>query len=105
MTIGNPEEIAIHDFENNSAFNGLKIEDYKGIQELNEACKRMKRIKPYKVTTFNAIYEALGDFNTALDCLEAGDYTFYENMTIKEIAMNRFEECFKTPSSLIMRID
>ena len=74
MTIGSPKRIGINDCcINNSAFNGFKIEDYKGIQELNEVCKRMERIDPYKVDIFNALYEALGDFNTALDYLEAGD--------------------------------
>ena len=63
------------------------------------------KFNPSEVNIFNALYEALGDFNTALDCLEAGDYTFYENMTIEEIAKKRFEECFNIPSSLGMRID
>ena len=95
MTIGKPQRIGIHDYyENNSAFNGLKIEDYEGIQELNEVCKRMERIDPYKVDIFNALYEALGDFNTALECLEAGDYTFYENMTIEELAKKAFRRMF-----------
>ena len=105
-TIGNPKRIGINDcYINNSAFNGLKIEDYKGIQELNEVCKRLERINPYKVDIFNALYEALRDFNTALDYLESGDYVFYENMTIEEIAKKRFEECFNIPSSLGSRID
>lgn len=106
MTIGKPQRIGIHDcYVNNSAFNGLKIEDYKGIQELNKVCKRMERIDPYKVDIFNALYKALGDFNTALDCLESDGYTFYENMTIEEIAKKRFEECFNIPESLGTRID
>lgn len=84
-TIGNPKRIGIKDcYINNSAFNGLKIEDY--IQELNEVCKRMKDIDTSEVNTFNALYEALGDFNTALDCLESDDYIFYENMTMEEVA-------------------
>lgn len=84
-TIGNPKRIGLNDcYINNSAFNGLKIEDYKGIQELNEVCKRMARIipYPYKVDIFNTLYEALGDFNTALDYLEAGDYTSIEDIDI-----------------------
>ena len=106
ITIGSPKRIGINDcYVNNSAFNGFKIEDYKGIQELNEVCKRMERIDPYKVNIFNALYEALGDFESALYCLEADDYVFYENMTIEEIAKERFEECFNIPSALGMRID
>ena len=74
ITIGKPQRIGVHDcYINNSDFNGLKIEDYEGIQELNEVCKRMENIDPSKVNTFNALYEVLGDFNRALDYLEAGD--------------------------------
>ena len=74
MTIGSPKRIGINDYcINNSAFNGFKIEDYKGIQELNAVCKRMERIEPSKVDIFNTLYEALGDFESVLDYLEAGD--------------------------------
>ena len=105
-TIGSPKRIGLRDFYvNNSTFNGFKIEDFKGIQELNEVCKRMERINPYKVNNFNALYEALGDFKAALDYLESDDYVFYENMTIEEIAKKRFEECFNIPSSLGNHID
>ena len=84
MTIGKPQRIGVHDYyENNSTFNGLKIEDCEGIQELNEVCKRMERIDPSEVNTFNALYEALGDFNTALECLEFKKYGFYGYMSIK----------------------
>ena len=106
ITIGKPQRIGVHDcYINNSDFNGLKIEDYEGIQELNEVCKRMENIDPSKVNTFNALYEVLGDFNRALDYLEAGDYVFYENMTIEEIAKKRFEELYDIPESLGNRID
>ena len=42
----------------------------------------MGKIDSSEVTTFNALYEALGDFNTALDCLETADYIFYKNKTM-----------------------
>ena len=105
-TIGNPKKIGINDcYINNSAFNGLKIEDFKGIQELNEVCKRMERmerINPYKVDIFNALYEALGDFKTALDYLESDDYVFYENMTMEEVAQEQIRDI---PSYLGKYID
>ena len=105
-TIGNPKRIGINEcYVNNSAFNGLKIEDYKGIQELNEVCKRIERIDPYKVDTFNAIYEALGDFNSALDCLESEVYIFYGNMTLEEIAQEYIEEYCDIPTYIKNHID
>ena len=104
-TIGNPKRIGINDcYINNSAFNGLKIEDYEGIQELNEVCKRMERINPYKVDIFNAIYEALGDFELTLDCYESGNYVYYGNMTLKEIAQENIKgyyDIYKTKYGII----
>ncbi len=106
MTIGNPKKVGLKDcYINNSAFNGLKIEDYKNIQKLNKVCKRMERIDPYKVNTFNALYEALGDFNTALDCLESENYGFYEDKTLEEVARKHLEKYFDIPPFLENHID
>ena len=69
-TIGNPEEIAIHGYENNLGLDGLKIGEYMSIKELNELGKRMKNIDPSEVNALNALYEELGDFESALDYLE-----------------------------------
>ena len=105
-TIGNPKGIGLNDcYMNNSAFNGFKIEDYKDIQELNEVCKRMERINPYKVDIFNALYEALGDFNTALNCLESENYGFYEDKTLEEVAREHLEKYFDIPPFLENHID
>ena len=75
-TIGNPEEIAVHDFENNLGLDGLKIGEYMSIEELNELCERIEGIDLRGVDTFNALYEALGDFEGALECFESENYTF-----------------------------
>lgn len=52
---------------------------------MNQLAKRMKNIDPSEVNTFNALYEASGNFNTALDCLESKNYGFYGDMSIKEL--------------------
>ena len=104
-TIGNPEEYAIHGFENNLGLNGLKIGEYMRIEELNELGERIENIDPSEVDTFNALYEALGDFEEALDCLESGGYTFYENMTMEEVAQEYIEGCYEIPSYLENYID
>ena len=104
-TIGNPEEIAIHDYENNLGLDGLEIGEYMSIKELNKLGERIECIELRKVNTFNALYEALGDFESALDCLESGDYTFYEGMTMEEVAREYIEECFDIPSYLGNYID
>ena len=106
-TIGNPEEIAIHDFENNSGFDGLEIGEYMSIEELNELCDRIERIDLYLhgVDTFNALYEALGDFGKALERFEAETYVFYGKMTMEEVARERIGKCYYIPAGLENYID
>ena len=104
-TIGNPEEIAIHGYENNLRLDGLKIGEYMSIKELNELGERIENIDTCDVDAFNALYEALGDFESALDYLESEDYTFYKNMTMEEVAQEYIEECYDIPEGLENYID
>ena len=106
-TIGNPEEIAIHDYENNLGLKGLKIGEYMSIEELNELCERIERVDLYicGIDTLNALYEAIGNFKEALECFESDDYTFYKNMTMEEIAREYIEECYNVPAGLENYID
>ena len=78
----NPEKITILDYKDNLGLNGLKIRKYKSLKEVNQLAKRMKNINPSEVNTFNALYKASGNFNTALDCLEFKKYGFYGYMII-----------------------
>ncbi len=41
-TIGNPEKIAIHDYESNSSFGSLVIKDDTNIEDLNELAKELE---------------------------------------------------------------
>ena len=104
-TIGNPEEIAVHGYENNLGLDGLKIGEYMSIKELNELGERIENIDTCDVDALNALYEALGDFEYALERLESGDYIFYENMTLEEVAQEYIEECYEIPSYLENYID
>ena len=108
-TIGNPEEIAIHDYENNSGLDGLKIGEYMSLNELNGLCERierMKRIDICGIDTFNALYEALGDFEQALSCYEAEGYICYGGMTIEEVAREYIEnDWYDIPAYLENYID
>ena len=104
-TIGNPEEIAIHDCENNLGLDGLKIGEYMSIKELNELGERIENIETYNVAVLNAIYAVLGDLECTLDRLESGDYIFYENMTMEEVEQEYIEECYEIPSYLENSID
>ena len=104
-TIGNPEEIAIHDFEDNLGLDGLKIGEYMSIEELNELGELIENIDPCDVDVLNALYEALGYMGDALDCLESEDYTFYKNMTMEEVAQEYIEDCYDIPEGLENYID
>ena len=70
FTIGNPEKVKILDYKDNLGLNGLKIRKYKSLKEVNKLAKRMKNIDPSEVNALNALYEELGDFESALDYLE-----------------------------------
>ena len=104
-TIGNPEEIAIHDFENNLGLYGLKIKEYMSLKELNELGERIENIDACDVDALNALYEALGDFEETLACLESGGYVYYGNMTMEEVAREYIEECYDIPEGLENYID
>ena len=104
-TIGNPEELAIHDYENNLGLYGLKIGEYMSIKELNELGERMGNISPSEVKAFNALYGALGDFEHTLERFELEDFIFYENMTMEEVAQEYIKECCGINSHLENYID
>ena len=104
-TIGNPEEIAIHDYENNLGLDGLKIGEYMSIKELNELGERIENIDTCDVDALNALYEALGDFEEALDCLESENYAFYGNMTMEEVAREYIESNYTIPKGIENYID
>ena len=105
FSIGNPEKIKILDYKDNLGLNGLKIRKYKSLQELNQLAKRIKNIDTNDVDALNALYEALGDFEEALEYLESRNYAFYGNMTMEEVAREYIEECYDIPSYLENYID
>ena len=99
-TIGNPEELAIHDYENNLGLYGLKIGEYMSIKELNELGERIENIDTCNVDALNALYEALGDFEETLACYESDNYVYYGDMTLEEIAQEYIKECYDIPAVL-----
>ena len=75
------------------------------IKKLNELGERIENIKNRDVDALNALYEAIGDFEESLECYESEDYTFYENMTMEEVAQEYIEECYNIPEGLENYID
>ena len=104
-TIGNPEEIAIHDFENNSGLEGVEIGEYMSLKELNELAERIENINIDEIYIVNALYEALEDFEQALHYYESDNYVYYGDMTLEEIAREHIEEYYDIPDGLENYID
>ena len=104
-TIGSPEEIAIHDYEDNLGLDGLEIVEYMSIKELNELGEHIENIDTCDIDAINALYEALGDFEEALACLESDGYVYYGNMTMEEVAQEYIEEYYVIPEGLENYID
>ena len=105
-TIGNPEEIVIHDYESNSGFDSLEIEYYSSISYLNKLARKLEEIKTKGLTNeFNALHEALGDFEEALEYLETNRYLFYSGVTMEEVAKNYIENNCTIPKYLENYID
>ena len=103
--IGEPQEFVIYSISTNIKLKGLKVEKYPSVTELNELCQRISGIDGNKVSAFNAIFEVLGYFEDALDCLESDDYVFYEGMTMEEVAQKFLEGAHAIPIYFKKHID
>ena len=116
--IGEPQEFMVYGISTNIKLKGLKygiitniklkglkVEKYPSVTELNELCQRISCIDGNKVSAFNAIFEVLGYFEDALDCLESDDYVFYEGMTMEEVAQKFLEGAHAIPSYFKKHID
>ena len=104
-TIGNPEEITIHDYEDNSGLEGVEIGEYMSIKELNELTERIENINIDEIYIVNALYEALEDFEQALDYYKSDNYIYYGDMTMEEIAKEYMQECYNIPEYFENYID
>ena len=103
--IGNPEAYAIHNYENNSGIDGLDIWEDMSIEELNKLCTRIENIGVEEMYIVNAIYEAIEDIEQTLDYYEAGNYVYYGDMTLEEVAQECIKEYYDIPKGLENYID
>ena len=105
-TIGNPEEYAIHDYENNLGFDNFEIKDNANIEDLNKLARKLEEIKNKGlINEFNALYETLEDFEDAVKYLETNRYLFYSGGTMEEVAKNYIEINCTIPKYLENYID
>ena len=104
-TIGNPEEIAVHGYENNLGLDGLRIGKYESIDRLNNVARRLLNLSPYEIDVINALYEVFEDIEQALDYYETDNYVYYGDMTLEEIAQENIKEYYDIPEGLENYID
>lgn len=95
------EEYFISDYE--SDFDGLKIDEYDNLQELNTLAERAEAVDAELLA---AILEAeTSDLSAALEIAESGDVQFYESMTLEELAEEFVEEGLFSTETLLRYID
>ena len=104
-TIGNPEEIAIHNCDSNIGLDDLEIGEYESIDKLNNLARRLSNISPYEIHIINALYKAIEDIEEALDCYESDNYIYYGCMTLEEVAKEYIKENYVIPKGLEDYID
>lgn len=98
------EEVAIHDYE--SDIDGLHINEYDDINELNALAEELEEIDEDGILTIKAIQQATGyDLRYAID--HKDDAVLYANMTIEDVAEYLVESgCFgNIPDSIANYID
>ena len=104
-TIGNPEEYAIHDFNDSLGLGDLEIGGYDSIDKLNNLTRRLSNIAPNEIHIINALYEALEDIEKALDFYESDKYVYYGCITMKEVAQEFLNGAHTIPSYFNKHID
>lgn len=102
---GSPyEEYAIHDYE--SDIEGLEINEYIDIYELNELAEQLDNLTDYEKEHLEAYIEAYcANLAYALEHFE--DTTFYFDMTLEEVAEEMVNDGYfgDIPNSIINYID
>ncbi len=88
------EEYFITDFE--TEIDGLNVDEYSNIEELNELAAQLESLDEYDIEKVGAIIEAHGiDLKEAIENID--DYTYYSGMSLEDVAYEIVEECYELP--------
>lgn len=82
------EEYFITDYETN--VEGLKIEEYSNIDELNDMAEAIEELESYQITALEALLENGDDFDNAIRHVD--DCIVYHNCTMEDIAREYIDE-------------
>ena len=87
-------EVFINDTDIN--INGLEVGEYDDIEELNDLAEELEALDNYDLEKVEAILEAHGgNLRDALDNID--NYTFYQGMSLEDVAYEIVEECYDLP--------
>lgn len=84
------EEHAIHDFETD--IEGLKVEEYSSISELNELAETIESFDHYETIAFQAFLENGCDIEDAIEHVQDSEYMIYSNCNDMEDVAREYAE-------------
>ena len=85
------EEYFITDYE--TEFDGLDIDEYSNIEELNELAAQLENFDEYDLEKVGAIIEAYGaKLQDAIENID--NYTYYSGKTLEDVAYELVESCY-----------
>ena len=67
--------------------------EYPNIDDINEVAEALEDNE----SEFTALMEVCSSYTNALRCLKSENYTFYEGMTLEDVAYEIVEECYNLP--------
>ena len=82
------EEYFITDYE--TEIDGLNVDEYSNIEELNELAAQLESFDEYDLEKVGAIVEAYGDLKEAIENID--NYTYYSGKTLEDLAYEYVEE-------------
>lgn len=87
----------VNDYEWTTETAIFEVSEMDNYHELNERCQEFDDLNEYEQEALAAIVEVhTNDFEEALKILQEGDFQFYENMDLEDVAYELVEECYFT---------
>jgi antirestriction protein len=98
------EEFAIHDYDTD--LEGWEIGESANILEISELVERINSLNEHDYDALKACLESTGDhIENCLDMIERGEYEFYHNKSLEDVAMELVDEGIFSIECLMDYID
>jgi len=93
-------EWAIHDYEWEGRIDLGEVHEMDSIMDWNEKCEEADGLEEYELKEIAAAMEAFGySFADAMEKQQAGDFTFYPDQELEDVAYEIINECYITKST------